>query len=157
MAQTSEQSTSRTLPQVPANTISFGQKSGISDHRLGTTEQFHGMISYDRIPISCCTIDNNAFIRDVNESMCALFEFPMDALTQKSFVELVVFSSLESVEKILSGDSGGKSDRLMHPSGSELSVWFRKRDGTVFPGTMRIQSAEEHRNKLDGDQSSATS
>jgi len=100
------------------------------------------IVSYDQVPVACCTIDTSGFIRDCNDLFASLFAYPRKELANASFLDLeatpdnILHKTLERLED----QTGIFAQRL----------WLKRKDGSTFPALLNIKPLEDKHGSVKG-------
>lgn len=101
------------------------------------------LVSYDHVPVPCCNVDINGFIRDCNELFATLVGYPKAALTEMSFLDLVSSSPPDIIQKALAEtnrQTGVFSQRF----------WLKRKDADPFPAILNVKPLRDAQKILFG-------
>lgn len=108
--------------------------SWLSEASNGNEKRFR-IVSYDQIPIACCSIDSSGFIKDCNNLFAALFGKVRQELIEVPFLDLTSAAPDDLIHKALAKNSGQASVFIQR-------VWLKRKDGSTFPAILNIRSLE---------------
>lgn len=101
------------------------------------------IVSYDQVPVACCTIDTSGFIRDCNDLFASLFAYSRKELANVSFLDLAAATPDNTIQKTL--------DRLEGQTGIFAQrVWLKRKDGNPFPALLNIKPLQDKHGSVKG-------
>ena len=98
---------------------------------------------YEGSPIMLRTVNNNGIILECNTAYVKNFGYSKEEIIGKSLYDYTAEKSIDDMKKTF--ESWKKSGRV-----ENVEIWFKRKDGTIFPGLLSANNISDERGRLIG-------
>ena len=98
---------------------------------------------YDGSPVAQRTVNTSGIIMECNPAYVKNFGFSKDDIIGKSLFDHVAEKSMDDMKRCF--DAWKKSNRV-----ENVEIWFKRKDGTIFPGLLSASNVYDEKGKLIG-------
>ena len=98
---------------------------------------------YDGSPVAQRTVNTSGIIMECNPAYVKNFGFSKDDIIGKSLFDHVAEKSMDDMKRCF--DAWKKSNRV-----ENVEIWFKRKDGTTFPGLLSASNVYDDKGKLIG-------
>ena len=114
----------------------------ISDKTVSGNDAKYKSIYYNS-PVPQRTVNTLGIILECNTAYVKNFGFSKDEIIGKSLFDHVAEKSMDDMKKCF--ESWKKSNRV-----ENMEIWFKRKDGTIFPGLLSANNVYDEKGKLVG-------